>query len=636
MSYQGLARKWRPKAFSEVVGQEPVVATLNRALDADRVSHALLFTGSRGVGKTTLARLMAKAISCETGITSSPCGQCQHCKEITAGTSIDIVEIDGASHTGVDNVRELRDSARYQPQAARRKIFIIDEVHMLSTGAFNALLKILEEPPPHVQFIFATTEPHKIPITILSRCQRYDFKRIRTHVIVSRLQDILKRENISIESSGLEAIARAADGGMRDALSLTDQVLSFAGDQATEADVIDALGLIDRKTILDATFAILDRDHRGALKLVTSAYERGHALRELMQLVTEELRNLTVSKILGTVSDFADLTEDDCAMIDERAQSADAKDLQRLFQQSLEGIDVVSKAADPRLAIELIFIRLCDRPPLGEAVAISEALVRLDALARRKPVPPLTGATPTKNGDRQKIVSSAFDSQSEQSSAQGSTQFVEEEKKKPEGQRAPPKRDDLTATAPPPMEEPEDTAALKGAEKTIESVDSTNEYSSELESLESDFDEEDIVELADRFHLENVDERWVETVRLISLTAKRIGGHLTHGHFLGLKAAADKTFLQIGFKKEIHKVSMEEEAKRRIIPEMLQAFGDKVELQFVMVEDAEGLSPSIADAKRTAVQQYSAALKTHANQHPVVQKALSQLGAQVLDVKYEK
>ena len=213
---------------------------------------------------------------------------------------------------------------------------------------------------------------------------------------------------------------------------------------------------------------------------------------------------------------------------------------------------------------------------------------------------------------------------------------MKKKKKKPEGQRAPQKRDDLTATAPPPMEEPEDTAALKGAEKTVASADSTNEYSSELESLESDFDEEDIVELADRFHLEGVDERWVETVRLISLTAKRIGGHLTHGHFLGLKAAADKTFLQIGFKKEIHKVSMEEEAKRRIFPEMLKAFGEKVELQFVMVEDVEGLSPSIADAKRTAVQQYSAALKTHANQHPVVQKALSELGAQVLDVKYEK
>jgi DNA polymerase III subunit gamma/tau len=390
MSYEGLARKWRPKSFDEVVGQEPVVATLSRALESERVSQALLFTGSRGVGKTTLARLMAKAISCEQGMGPAPCGECRHCVEISSGASVDIVEIDGASHTGVDHVRELRESARYQPQSTRRKIFIIDEVHMLSTGAFNALLKILEEPPPHIQFIFATTEPHKIPVTILSRCQRYDFRRIRTSVIVKRLTEILTKEGISIQDAGLETIARAADGGMRDALSLTDQVLSFAGESAEVADVIEALGLIDRGTILEATFSILDRDHKKALELITQAYERGHALRQLMQLVTEEIRNLTLSAMLGTIAGFADLTDDDAARIDARAKTSDAKDLQRLFQQALDGIDLVARAADPRLALELVFIRLCDRPPVSDAVAISEALVRLDALMRGKQVPSLT------------------------------------------------------------------------------------------------------------------------------------------------------------------------------------------------------------------------------------------------------
>lgn len=425
MSYEGLARKWRPKSFLEVVGQDSVVATLQRALESKRVSPSLLFTGSRGVGKTTLARLMAKALSCEKGISPVPCGECRHCLEIASGASIDIIEIDGASHTGVDHVRELRESARYQPQSARSKIYIIDEVHMLSTGAFNALLKILEEPPPHIQFIFATTEPHKIPVTILSRCQRYDFKRIRTAVIVERLEDILKHEKITIHRAGLETIARAADGGMRDALSLTDQVLSFAGESASSDDVIEALGLIDRSTILNSTFAILERDHQKALALVTRAYDQGHSLRQLMQLVTEEIRHLTVSRMLGSIVGLADLTDEDAKQIDERAGSCDSKDLQRIFQQSLEGIDLVSRAQNERLAIELVFIRLCDRPPVSDAVAISEALVRLDALVRGRKVPPLAGQSRRSSGQAELIVSDALGSQppnaiSHQTGASGS------------------------------------------------------------------------------------------------------------------------------------------------------------------------------------------------------------------------
>ncbi|MGA1355022.1 MAG: DNA polymerase III subunit gamma/tau, partial [Candidatus Limnocylindrus sp.] len=234
-SYQVLARKWRPQTFADVAGQESVVRTLQRALDTGRVAHAFLFTGSRGIGKTTLARVLAKSLSCETGITSAPCGACTMCTEITEGKCVDVIEIDGASNTGVDDVRELREVARFLPQRGRFKVFIIDEVHMLSTGAFNALLKTLEEPPPHVKFIFATTEAHKIPVTILSRCQRYDFKRIPTKTIVERLRHVLQAEGIRIDDGGLTIIARAAEGGMRDALSLTDQVIAFAG-EAVDAD----------------------------------------------------------------------------------------------------------------------------------------------------------------------------------------------------------------------------------------------------------------------------------------------------------------------------------------------------------------------------------------------------------------
>ncbi|MEI6806191.1 MAG: DNA polymerase III subunit gamma/tau, partial [Myxococcaceae bacterium] len=380
MNYLVLARKWRPQRFSDVVGQEIIIKTLAKALTSGRIAHAFLLTGSRGVGKTTVARLLAKALSCESGISPDPCGVCSHCVEIAAGTSMDIVEIDGASNTGVDDVRELRDSLRYQPASARFKIFIIDEVHMLSTSAFNALLKTLEEPPPHVKFIFATTEAHKIPITILSRCQRYDFRRMPVSVIVDRLKDILRQENIQVDPEGLFLIAQNADGGMRDALSLLDQVISFSGEKASLQDVVDILGLIDQQSIQKASDAILEGHAREALSLIEAASESGWDLKQLSDNISNEFRNLCISASAGSIMGLADLTEEKAKLTDEKAKKYDRLDLQRLLSMALQATDQMTNSEQPKLVLELAFLKMADRPQLAQMTEVMQAIARLEAL----------------------------------------------------------------------------------------------------------------------------------------------------------------------------------------------------------------------------------------------------------------
>ena len=387
MSYLVLARKYRPQSFDDVVGQGAVVHTLKRAIETEQIHHAFLFTGSRGVGKTTMARLLAKCLSCETKITASPCGVCAACEGIAEGNWVDVMEIDGASNTSVDDVRSLRESARYQPSASRYKIFIIDEVHMLSKSAFNALLKILEEPPAHVKFVFATTEPHKIPITILSRCQRYDFGRISKHEILGRMQTVLANESLTVAPEGLDLIADAADGGMRDALSLLDQVISFAGGEATEAQVAEALGLVDRSQVVALTDAVLSQNARETLAQVQDVYQRGIDLRQVMQGLATELRHLTVAQSAGSLKDLADMADDVRKETEARANKWDLRDLQRLFAVALNGVDQMSRAEDAKLTLELVLLKMVERPPLAEMVAISQAISRLEALARgKKPI----------------------------------------------------------------------------------------------------------------------------------------------------------------------------------------------------------------------------------------------------------
>ncbi|MBI5496683.1 MAG: DNA polymerase III subunit gamma/tau [Deltaproteobacteria bacterium] len=405
MSYVVLARKWRPQAFEDVIGQEHVVQTLHNAIGSNRVAHAFLFTGARGVGKTTAARLLSKALCCEKGPRPEPCNACAACQEITSGNSVDVLEIDGASNTGVDDVRELRESARYLPQRLRLKIFIIDEVHMLSVNAFNALLKLLEEPPPHLKFIFATTEPHKIPITILSRCQRYDFKRIPPKVMASRLQKICEDEKLVIGEGALELVCRAAEGGMRDALSLLDQVLSFVGQgqPITAQACVEALGIIDRRTVVDITEALLHRQADKALFLVREASNRGFDLKQLGGELLTELRHLTVAQVTREPEQVMDLPMHEVEALKVRAKLVSAEELHRLFTTLMARLDTLSRTGEPLLAMEMAVLSLCLAPPAASLQQVSDLVARLEAAAGGAPLqvpayappPPAVTAAPT-------------------------------------------------------------------------------------------------------------------------------------------------------------------------------------------------------------------------------------------------
>lgn len=379
MSYLVLARKWRPQTFTEVVGQEHVTRTLRNAITSGRVAHAFLFTGPRGVGKTTTARLLAKALNCEKGPTPDPCNACSNCLEITAGTSLDVLEIDGASHTGVDNIRDLTEGVQYRPVKSRFRVIIIDEVHMLSNAAFNALLKTLEEPPPHVKFIFATTESHKILPTILSRCQRYDFKRIPLRELMQRLSDIITQENLTADEVGLALIAREADGGLRDAQSLLDQVIAWSDGQVTEQAVKEALGVADRQALFRVVDAILAHDPAQALRLAGDLYQYGYDPRRLSRDLLEHFRHLVAAKVSQDPALLADLPDHEVTIVRRQAETCTVEDLQRSFSLLLRADEEISKTVYTQLVVEMTLVKMANQPPV---LPIEEALSRLDALQK--------------------------------------------------------------------------------------------------------------------------------------------------------------------------------------------------------------------------------------------------------------
>jgi len=377
LSYLVLARKYRPQKFSELTGQEHVSRTLQNAIDCGRVAHAFLFTGARGVGKTSSARILAKTLNCEQGPTTEPCNICPACLEITAGNSVDVFEIDGASNTGVDDIRELRDNVKYLPSHSRYKIFIIDEVHMLSTSAFNALLKTLEEPPPHVKFIFATTEPHKVPITILSRCQRLDFKRIPLLTAVNRLRYIVDQEHIAISDEALTVVARKGDGSMRDSLSTLDQVLAFCGDSVSDDDVSALLGVVDRRLLANAAAATLGHDGRLALDIVRQADQFGYNMRQFCQELIEQFRALLLCKATDNFDELVELSDHEREAVSALAKQTDLTTIQRSLTILLKADSDMAHSSFTRLVLEMALVKMATLAP---AVPVADLLDRLKKL----------------------------------------------------------------------------------------------------------------------------------------------------------------------------------------------------------------------------------------------------------------
>ena len=378
MSYLVLARKWRPQTFDQVVGQEHVTRTLQNAIQSGRIAHAFLFTGPRGVGKTTIARLLAKALNCEDGPTPQPCNSCSNCTEISAGSSIDVLEIDGASHTGVDHVRDITEGVQYRPAKSRFRVVIIDEVHMLSNQAFNALLKTLEEPPDHVKFIFATTEVQKILATIVSRCQRYDFKRISLRDLLGQLSALAEHEGFACDEVGLSLIAREADGSLRDAESLLEQVVTWGDGQVNAQTVRQALGVADRQVLFQIVEAILANDPAAALRIAGDLYEYGYDPRRLCRDLLEHFHHLVVIKVCADPAVLSDLPDHEVSAVQDQAATRSLEDIQRLFSLLLRAEEEINQTAYPQLAVEMSLVKLASQPPV---MPIDEALTQLRALS---------------------------------------------------------------------------------------------------------------------------------------------------------------------------------------------------------------------------------------------------------------
>ena len=381
MSYQALYRKFRPQEFDDVKGQDHIVTTLKNQIKADRIGHAYLFCGTRGTGKTTIAKIFAKAVNCEHPVDGSPCGECPTCRAIAAGNSMNVIEIDAASNNGVDNIRQIREEVEYRPTEGKYKVYIIDEVHMLSIGAFNALLKTLEEPPAYVIFILATTEAHKIPITILSRCQRYDFRRISIDTITARLRELMDAEQVTVEDRALRYIAKAGDGSMRDALSLLDQCIAFyLGQELTYDKVLDTLGAVDTEIFSRLLRQILDKNITGAIQTVETLVIEGRELGQFVTDFTWYLRNLMLVQSSDDMEDVLDISSENLALLKEEASMVDADILMRYIRIFSELGSQIKYASQKRILIEIAVIKLC-KPEMEKDY--TSLVDRIDSLEKK-------------------------------------------------------------------------------------------------------------------------------------------------------------------------------------------------------------------------------------------------------------
>lgn len=407
MAYQVLALKYRPQTFEQVIGQSHVTSTLENAITADRVAHAMLFTGPRGTGKTTIARILAKAMNCENGPAPTPCNTCPLCRNITEGHSTDVFEIDGASNNSVDQIRDLRQNVTYMPSSARYKIYIIDEVHMLSTAAFNALLKTLEEPPSHVLFMMATTEVHKIPATILSRCQRHDLNRIGLDMISAHLKTLVDSEGFSIPHESLDLIAQEADGSMRDGLSLLDRILSFSQTADIEhAQVLSGLGIQDQQVLHDIAHAVFNQNGRQLIEIIDKAADTGMDLKKFYANIVCHFRNVNLIKLCGKEAPAADISKTEKEKVSLQAANLSSSYLNAILQILLEQESIVQYASQTKIAIEMVLLKLLDLNPSAQ---VDKIIQKLDTLARQIDTGTVSSAPDISNQPRQKDTRTGSD-----------------------------------------------------------------------------------------------------------------------------------------------------------------------------------------------------------------------------------
>lgn len=394
MSYTALYRKFRPQEFEDVKGQEHIVTTLKNQIKADRIGHAYLFCGTRGTGKTTVAKIFARAVNCESPVEGSPCGKCAICKAIADGSSMNVIEIDAASNNGVDNIRQIREEVTYRPTEGKFKVYIIDEVHMLSSGAFNALLKTLEEPPEYVIFILATTEAHKIPITILSRCQRYDFHRISIDTIAARLKELMEEEKIEAEEKAIRYVAKAGDGSMRDALSLLDQCIAFhLGETLTYENVLEVLGAVDTEVFSHLLRQIIDKNITGAIRTLDALIDEGREMGQMVNDFTWYLRNLLLLQSSDDMEDVLDMSREHLNTLKEEADMIKPEVLMRYIRVFSELANQIKFAVQKRIFIEIAIIKLCKPQMEKDYASVLDRIASIEArIANGIPAAPISGS----------------------------------------------------------------------------------------------------------------------------------------------------------------------------------------------------------------------------------------------------
>jgi DNA polymerase III subunit gamma/tau len=603
LDYQVSARKYRPGTFDDVIGQPHVVQTLVNSVTTKRIAQAYLFSGTRGVGKTTVARILAKALNCERGPTGTPCGTCSNCLEIAHGTSVDVMEIDGASNTSVDDVREIRENVKFAAFRGKYRIYIIDEVHMLSNSAFNALLKTLEEPPPHVVFIFATTEIHKIPATILSRCQHYNFRRIARTEIVERLRHVVDQDQIVIEERSLMALARASEGSMRDGLSLLDQAVAFGGKTITHADLEALLGAVPQELVRGMIQAVTAQESAAALRVLAQLLDQGHDLRAYCAEVVEYVRNMLVVSVVTSPEEWQGLIEasaDDLAQMAADARSFSPESLQELFAIFTQAEDSLRLSAHPRFVLETAAVRATRLLRRSDAKAAHQ-VVPPPQTARPFQPDPVRGEKPTSAGRADTSAPSPLP-KSPQATASAPAASIPS-RPATAGNAAPLR--DLLLTSP--DLSPSGTAVDMKASAAVPSPSTDNGR---------------VAVMLD----------WEQVQEEVGNVSSRIAAFLERGRCVGV----DGHVVTIGFAKQetAARGMIENPDNMSVLTSICERLsGQTVRVRIVELMESDAPGPTMAQLRAAKEKEQRLILFEQARAHPVVKQALETFGAELAEVR---
>ena len=603
MDYQVSARKYRPGTFDDVIGQPHVVQTLVNSITTQRIAQAYLFSGSRGVGKTTVARILAKALNCEQGQTGTPCGTCSNCLEIAQGTSVDVMEIDGASNTSVDDVREIRENVKFAAFRGKYRVYIIDEVHMLSNSAFNALLKTLEEPPPHVVFIFATTEIHKIPATILSRCQHYNFRRIARTEIVERLRHVVDQDKIVIEERSLMALARASEGSMRDGLSLLDQAVAFGGKTIVHADLEALLGAVPQELVRAMIQAITTQESAAALRVLAQLLDQGHDLRAYCAEVVEYLRNMLVVSVVTLPQEWQGLIEastEDLVQMAADARSFSPELLQELLSIFTQAEDSLRFSAHPRFVLETA------------AVRATRLLRRVDGTSPQTMQPAQATRPPQPVHTR-------------------TSQSVSPARSADPGPSSPPRP--LQSTAPAP------TAPMPSKSSVVGSMEASRGLSTNLPNGRSSVGTVGEVKASIPVASSSIDDRpvgvtlnWEQVQEEVANASSRIAAFLERGRCVGVEGHV----VTVGFAKQemAARGMIENPENMAVITSICERLSGKtVRLRIVELTEADPPGPTMAQLRAAKGKEQRLVLFEQARAHPVVRQALEVFGVELAEVR---